>query len=334
MILGGGNPATPTTETIDLSAATLKWQSGPMMSQPRIEMNATILPNGKVLALGGSANDENAATASLNADLYDPDTNTFSAAGANVYPRLYHSGSVLLPDARVLLVGGNPARGGYEKHIEIYSPSYLFDATGSLAPRPAITSVTPNAFSHGGTFQVYTSDAANIASVVLVRPGAATHAFDMEQRMVGLSFTVGTGVLNVQAPPNGNIAPPGYYMLFALNSAGVPSVATFVQVTIASKPNLPPIATITSPAADVTILPGQSVLFEGTGSDPDGTVVAYSWTFPGGMPGSSSAASAGNVIYTLPGSYVASFTVTDNAGLKSQAATRTITVAIPVPLIR
>jgi hypothetical protein len=74
-------------------------------------------------------------------------------------------------------------------------------------------------------FAVQTPDAADIASVVLVRPGTPTHAFDMEQRLVGLTFTAGSGVLTVTAPSNGNIAPPGYYMLFVLNSAGVPSVA-------------------------------------------------------------------------------------------------------------
>ena len=78
------------------------------MSQARIQMNATILPNGRVLATGGSVNDEDAATASLNADLYNPATNTFSSAGANAFPRLYHSVSLLLPDATVMLAGGNP----------------------------------------------------------------------------------------------------------------------------------------------------------------------------------------------------------------------------------
>src|SRR5437773_1930116 len=325
IIMGGGNPATATTEIIDLSSATPQWQFGPAMSQPRIEMNATILPNGKVLALGGSTNDEDAATASLKADLYDPATNTLSSAGANVYPRLYHSGSLLLPDATVMLAGGNPVRGSYEQHIEIYSPPYLFNTDGSVADRPAITSVSPNAFSYGDAFQVFTSAAASIASVVLVRPGSQTHAFDMDQRLVGLSFTVGTGVLNVTAPPNGNIAPPGYYMLFALTSAGVPSVASFVQVTNAA-PNQAPTATITSPGSDVTLSAGQSVLFAGTGSDPDGTIAAYSWSFPGGNPGSSSVASPGNVTYSTPGTYVASFTVTDNGGLTSPTAARTITV--------
>src|SRR6267378_4051640 len=310
MILGGGNPATATTEIIDLAASPLQWQYGPSMSQPRIEMNATILPNGKVLAVGGSTNDEDAATASRNADLYDPNTNSFSSASTNAYPRLYHSGSLLLPDATVMLVGGNPTRGSYEGHIEIYSPAYLFNGDGSSAARPTISSVSSTAFGYGAAFQVQTPEAANITSVVLVRPGAPTHAFDMDQRLVGLSYTSGAGVLNVTAPPNGNIAPPGYYMLFILNSAGVPSLARFVRLSA----NQPPTATITSPSGNVTVNPGQSVLFSGTGSDPDGSISSYSWTFPGGSPGSSSLASPGNVTYSTPGTYVASLTVTVNPG--------------------
>jgi hypothetical protein len=231
MILGGGNPSTATTEIIDLSAPIPAWQYGPLMSRPRIEMNATLLPNGKLLATGGSLNDEDAATASLNADLYDPATNTFGTAGANAFPRLYHSNALLLPDATVLLIGGNPTRGSYEAHLEIYSPAYLFNVSGGFAVRPTITGVPAGPIGYGTAFQVRTPIAADIASVALVRPGAATHAFDMDQRLVGLSYTVGLGVLNVTAPPNGNIAPPGYYMLFIVNSAGVPSVASFVQLS-------------------------------------------------------------------------------------------------------
>src|SRR6266516_2935825 len=326
MIFGGGNPATATTEIIDLGASPMQWQYGPSMSQPRTEMNATILPNGRVLAVGGSTNDEDAATASRNADLYDPNTNSFSSAGVNAYPRLYHSGSLLLPDATVMLVGGNPTRGSYEQHIEIYSPAYLFNPDGSAAMRPAISSLSATAFAYGATFQVQTPEAANITSVVLVRPGAQTHSIDMDQRLVGLSYTTDAGVLNVTVPPNGNIAPPGYYMLFLLNSAGVPSLARFVQLstTIA---NQPPTATITSSAGNVTIYPGQSVSFAGTGSDSDGTIAAYSWTFPGGNPSSSSVANPGNVTYSTAGTYTVSFTVTDSGGAKSQPATRTVTVA-------
>jgi len=325
MIFGGSNPSTNTTEIIDLSVPTPAWQYGPPMSQPRIELNATILPSGKVLVLGGSRNDEDAATASLNADLFDPQTNSFSSAGANAFPRLYHSNALLLPDARVLVNGGNPQRGNYERRQELYSPAYLFNGDGTPAIRPVISDVGPGALRYGGTFQVNTPDAADIASIALVRPGSPTHAFDMEQRMIGLSYTAASGVLNVTAPPDGNIAPPGYYMLFILNSAGVPSVATFVHLS--SSVNQPPTATIDSPTGNVTINPGESVLFQGSGSDPDGTVAGYSWTFPGGNPAASSAAAPGAVVYSTPGSFVASLTVTDNEGRASAPATRTVTVA-------
>ena len=231
-ILGGGNPGTATTELIDLGAANPGWQPGPNMSEPRIEMNATLLPNGDVLALGGSLNDEDATTASYNADLYNPATNTFSSAGQNAYPRLYHSVSLLQPDGSVWFAGGNPERGSYEDHMEIYQPAYLFNSDGTLATRPTITSA-PNGFSYGATFTVQTPNAASIASVVLMRDGSVTHAFDMDQRMVGLSFTVGNRSLTLTAPPNSNIAPPGFYMLFLLNSSGVPSIASFVQLSTA-----------------------------------------------------------------------------------------------------
>jgi len=326
MIMGGGNPSTATTELIDLSAATPKWTNGPPMSEPRIEMNATILPNGKIIALGGSLNDEDTGTASLNADLYDPASNTFSSAGMNAFARLYHSNSLLLPDGTVWVAGGNPARGTYEQHMEIYSPAYLFNPDGTLATRPAITGVPPSGIGYGSAFQVQTPDAASITSVVLMRPGAPTHAFDMEQRLVAMNFTAGSGLLNVTAPPNGNIAPPGYYMLFILNSSGVPSVAQFVQLTPAPA-DKPPTGTITSPASDVTITAGQSVFFAGSGADPDGTITAYSWSLPGGNPSTSSLATPGNVIYNTPGTFAATLTVTDNAGLSDpNPPSRKITV--------
>src|SRR5437868_395564 len=111
--------------------------------------------------------------------------------------------------------------------MEIYKPAYLFNSTGGAATRPSITG-SPTTIAWGTQFTVQTPDAASISSVVLMRPGAPTHAFDQEQRMVGMTFTAGTGSLTVTAPPNSNIAPPGYYMLFLINGSGVPSVASFI----------------------------------------------------------------------------------------------------------
>jgi hypothetical protein len=236
MIMGGASPSTASTELIDLSKAPLTWNFGPSMSQPRIEMNATILPTGKILALGGSLNDEQNSSASLNADLYDPATNTFSSAGVNGFPRLYHSVSLLLPDGTVWVAGGNPTRGTYQNQIEIYQPAYLFtnDGQGHVIPavRPSIANGGALAtVAYGSAFAVSTPDAGNISSIALIRAGTPTHAFDMDQRMVGLSFSdQGDGTLLVNAPAHGNLAPPGYYLLFLVNSAGVPSVANWAQV--------------------------------------------------------------------------------------------------------
>ncbi len=160
--------------------------------------------------MGGSHNDEDATTASLNADLYDPTTNTFTSAGANAFPRLYHSGSLLLPDATVLLVGGNPVRGTYEAHMEIYSPAYLFNGDGTRAAaaddhqcHARVRSAT------AATFQVQTPDAADIAiggaraawrADACLRHGSAAGRAGLHG---------GSGRADVTAPPNGNIAPPG-----------------------------------------------------------------------------------------------------------------------------
>ena len=76
-----------------------------------------------------------------------------------------------------------------------------------------------------------TPEAGDINSIVLIRAGAVTHSFDMDQRLVGLTFAAGGGVLHAKAPANGNLAPPGYYLLFILNKAGVPSVAKFVRLS-------------------------------------------------------------------------------------------------------
>jgi Domain of unknown function (DUF1929)/Glyoxal oxidase N-terminus len=230
MILGGSNPATDTTELIDLSVPSPKWVAGPKMVKGRIQLNATLLPNGKVLVSGGSENDEDNKTAVKEAELYDPKSNAFSSGSTMKFPRLYHSNTLLLPDATVVALGGNPVRTVYQPEIEIYSPPYLFNADGSAAKRPTITAAPAGSIGYGTTFQVGTPDAQDIQSVVLIRPGAVTHAFDMDQRLVGVTFTASAGSLHVKAPASGNLAPPGYYLLFILNSKGVPSVARFVRL--------------------------------------------------------------------------------------------------------
>ncbi len=329
MCLGGGSPATNTTETIDLSAATPSWTPGASMSTGRIELNTVLLPDGRVLAAGGSLNNEEPDTAGRTADLYDSVSGGRGSGGTASYSRLYHSTALLLPDATVAVMGSNPAdRGKYLGAIEIYTPPYLYDAADKAITtnRPAITDVTPSVVGYGTGFSVTYTGAASIGSAVLVRPGSTTHAFDMEQRVVGLCgpspqpACSGSGTLGLTAPANGNIAPPGYYMLFLLDPSGVPSVARFVELSPYGA--APPDGTISTPSTDVTINAGGSVAF-----DTSTTASKHSWVFPGGSPASSSAQHPGLVTYAAAGQYVASLTVLDGSNNSDPSPpTRTITV--------
>jgi hypothetical protein len=95
----------------------------------------------------------------------------------------------------------------------------------------------------------------------------------------------------------------------------------------------PPTGSIDSPSGNVIILAGQSVFFSGSGTDPDGTITAYSWSFPGGEPEFSNVATPGNVTYPTPGTFVASLTVSDDTGLSDPSPkTRTI-IVLPVPCL-
>jgi peroxiredoxin len=234
----GKQPGTNTTELIDLdpSVPNPRWVKGPNMVDERVQMNATILPDGRVLASGGSNKNEDNGSAVKEAQLYNVASNSFSSASMMEVPRLYHSNTVLLPDARVVALGGNPARKTYQPEVEIYSPPYLFDANGHLAARPTITGVAPGELHYGQPFIVSTPDA-DIKSIVLIRPGAVTHSIDMEQRLVGLNFGVVVGGYRAIAPGDGNLAPPGYYLLFILNHNGVPSEARFVHLSSDSGKN-------------------------------------------------------------------------------------------------
>jgi fibronectin type 3 domain-containing protein len=330
---GGGNPATASTEIIDLSAPSPSWTPGPSMSTGRIQMDAVILPDGTVVAMGGSVNNESPDGPGKTADLYHPGTGTgsFTSAGTASYSRLYHSTALLLPDARVMSIGSNPgSRGRYESAIEIYSPAYLFDGNDHpiTTNRPSITAIGPasGVIGYNAPFSVSYTSASPISSAVLVRPGSVTHAFDMEQRLIGLCgpspqpACTGSGTLNLTSPPNGNIAPPGYYMLFLLDNTGVPSKAQFIQLS--SYGTGPPAGTIASPSSDVTISAGGSVAF-GTGT----SAAKYSWIFPGGSPATSAGQNPGNVVFSTPGTYVASLTVIDATGNSDPSPpTRTITV--------
>ena len=229
ILIGGGDPPVNTAEVIDLNAGSPAWRPVGSMAFGRRMLNATLLPDGKVLVTGGTsgAGFNDACNAVFAAEIWDPVTEQFTTLPPAAERRLYHSTGVLLPDGRVLTGGGGQPSGencadADHPNIQIYSPAYLFQGT-----RPTISSV-PSLVNHGQSFAVTSPN--TIAEVNLVRLPSVTHAFDMNQLFVPLSFTQSGGTLNVTAPISQNICPPGHYMLFVLNSAGVPSTGAIVQV--------------------------------------------------------------------------------------------------------
>jgi hypothetical protein len=123
-------------------------------------------------------------------------------------------------------MGGDKAGGGEGGNVpnERYRPSYFFK------PRPTITASPPN-IAYGAALSVGTPTPGAIAEVVLMRAGAVTHGFNHNQRSVGCAIT-GTGAsqIHATAPPNGNVAPPGHYLLFLVDNDRIPSTGVWIRL--------------------------------------------------------------------------------------------------------
>jgi galactose oxidase len=227
---GGGDPPTNTAELIDLNSTTPTWTYTGSMAHARRQMNATLLPTGDVLVTGGTAATgfSNPAGAVYDAELWSPATGRWTTLARNAVIRIYHQTSLLLSDGRVLNSGsgGAPSIGAVDElNYELYSPPYLFKG-----PRPTVTGATPATVAYGQTLAVATPDGAAITKVTLIRLGSVTHAIDTSQRLVPLGFSQATGGLSITLPTSRATAPPGPYMLFLVNGAGVPSVGRIMLV--------------------------------------------------------------------------------------------------------
>jgi hypothetical protein len=236
LVIGGGNTPTNTAERIDLGG-TATWTSSGTMSVARRQMNATILADGTVLVTGGTDavgfNTAPTTSTVLAAELWDQANPTvWKKLASMTHNRLYHSIALLLPDGRVLSAGsGAPAATGLSDDYtaEIFSPPYLFKLDGTPATRPTITSA-PTSIAYGAPFTIQTPDAASITKVTFIRLGAVTHSTNMNQRNNNLAFTAGSGTLSISPPTSSQMAPPGHYMLFIINSNGVPSVSKIIGI--------------------------------------------------------------------------------------------------------
>ena len=251
-------------ELIDTRASAPAWRRDdavvPPLTTGRDYFNVVLLPDGTLASVGGAAGvrstggsppPQNSYTGGSqelkHVELLRPGSSSWTVGPAQRKWRTYHSVALLLPDGRVLSAGDDywdvndqadpfvrqgPTAGKPLDEAEIYTPPYLFDGD-QPAPRPVITG-GPETAVWGDDVGVPVSESPGRPAerAVLVAPGAVTHGVDMNQRHVELSVlgrVAGKG-LNLRMPASRNVAPPGWYMLFVLDSTGTPSVARWVQL--------------------------------------------------------------------------------------------------------
>ncbi|MEY2514822.1 MAG: hypothetical protein QOJ89_2180, partial [bacterium] len=351
MEIGGANAslAAPDTEIFD--ATTGSWSTGPSQSIGRGHANTVQLPDGSMVTVGGGVGQGStglydATPEQKQVELYDPATGTWRLGAAQDERRAYHSTALLLPDGRVLSAGDDGAETGvtnsgrYLDDGEIYEPPYLFNSDGSLATRPQITQ-SPTSVKWGTSFAVHSPDT-DITRAVLLAPGAVTHGNDMHQRPVDLALgqsVPGTG-LNLVSPPSPDVAPPGYYMLFLINSHGVPSVARFIRLdpaapdpeVLSAPDTTPPSVSVTAPAQGATV--SGTVNVSATASD-NAAVSSVQFKLDGNDLGAADTTSPYSVTWDATTATLGSHTITavarDAASNSATSSPVTVTVSATVP---
>lgn len=238
-LVGGGLAgetltSTDRIDTVDLSAANPTWTAGPSLRHGTRYPLLVDLPDDNLFITGGSGayRGEN-ATSNHDAAILHPDTRQLTRAARPHVERSYHSEALLLPDGRVLTMGSNPLysdaanskKAPFETRLELYTPAYLYHG-----PQPVLESA-PAAAPVGSTVTVTSPQAGQIAKVRLMKASTVTHAQNLSQRDVAVPFTASGDRLTLSLPKATTILPAGYYMLFLVNKAGVPSVAKWVLIT-------------------------------------------------------------------------------------------------------
>jgi hypothetical protein len=218
------------------------WLSAPAVPDlvhAREHATAVALPDGSIFVVGGESRHAPIRVP----ELFRWGTGQWVQQPPHESARGYHSTAVLLDDGSVLVAGANERTWDYE----IYLPPYLM-GTPPL-PRPSgISIANPSSVDADGTpvlsrptgrpvhgFNVLCNNAAEtldfaLAKAVLLTPGSVTHSGDMHQRYFECQvIPVSPTTLQVTAPGESQ-APRGYYRLFVLSTAGVPSKALWIRL--------------------------------------------------------------------------------------------------------
>jgi hypothetical protein len=231
---GSGAPDVKTVEKINFSDPAPAWQQLSELILPATQNNVVILPDGKLLVVGGRG----AGVNTLHYQMFDPADGSRTDLIESPVPRHDHSTALLHPNGGVWVMGGNRVQlipGGNENLAvpvtEFYQPPYFFKG-----PRPVIEKA-PHKIKYGKTFELKVSNgAAEIGSVVLLRTGPITHNWTWGNRYVQIPFEASKGGrLDVMAPPLPGLAIAGDYLLFVVNKDGVPSEGKHIRLKLSDE---------------------------------------------------------------------------------------------------
>lgn len=239
MVIGGGGvgeseKSSEKSRLVDLKDDKPEFKDGAALDKGTRYPSASLMPDDSVLVTGG-AEDYRGRSGSniLEARMYDPKAGEYKRVADPQVGRNYHSGSLLLPDGRVMIFGSdslyadkaNTKPGVFEQRVEIYTPPYLFRDS-----KPALTD-GPKSIEHGESGVFRTKDAESLKSAKLLRPSAVTHVTDVEQRSIALDMEKTADGIEVTVPKNKALVPAGWYMLFVTDDKGTPSEGKWVEVS-------------------------------------------------------------------------------------------------------
>jgi N-acetylneuraminic acid mutarotase len=237
LVFGGNNNDTAISDIYD--PATNRFTRTGDMNQSRGDAPGFLLPNGKVLTVGGVYLASLGWSARDTAELFDPTTNTWSYAASPSTSRKDYF-SVLLNDGKVMIGGGSNAAGATLSSVEIYDPmtgqfslvanlpSGRQEATAAVLPNGNVIVVggmTNNTTSASAVVYDIASNAwSTVASHMnYARRGALAITLNDGRVLVAGGFygAIGEGHLEIYDPATNTFAPAFDMTSFSIGRGGM-----------------------------------------------------------------------------------------------------------------
>ncbi len=208
------------------------WSLGTSMLPIRSRAKTCLLPDKKILVMGGYKEDTTSIQTNqwgyMNlTDLYDPASDTWRRLDNLNYFREYHALSILVPDGRVIVVGGEGQPGNEPPFsvIEAFQPPYLFRGV-----QPEILNLNSTSFERGAKIDFDFSKTDSVTEVILMSNAVVSHFMNSgTNRFLSLDFTQVGNHITATLPIDSVKLIPGYYMMFIMVD-DIPSVGKILHI--------------------------------------------------------------------------------------------------------